>query len=67
MNQPPSDPLLVRKPKMADMLGIKERTLEKWMASRKVRFIRIGGTILFDPKDVLEDVKEFQVSAAHAR
>lgn len=68
MNQTlPPEKLLVRKPEMASMLGIGERTLENWIASRKVRYIRIGGTVLFDPKDVLEDVKAFQVSAAHGR
>lgn len=45
------------------MLGVNVRTLENWISSRKVRYIRVGGTILFDPTDVVKDLKQYEVEA----
>lgn len=37
----------------ADILGVTRRTLERWMAARKVPFVRLAaGTIRFRPCDL---------------
>ncbi len=54
---------LLRKPEMADRLSISLRTLEMWMNQRVVPFIKVRGTILFDPREVFEALKRREFKA----
>ncbi|MAS96152.1 MAG: hypothetical protein CMO55_23365 [Verrucomicrobiales bacterium] len=56
--------LLIRKSELSRRLNVSIRTIDNWMASRKIRFIRIGGTILFNPVKVLEDLEKFEIETA---
>ena len=42
----------ITKQAAADLLGIKIRTLESWMARGLVPFLRIGRTVRFDAADL---------------
>lgn len=41
-------------PEAAKALGLSPHTLRAWVRGRKVPFLKLGGRILFDPKDVEE-------------
>ena len=64
MKQLPIPPVLVRKPHMANMLSISERSLEQWMQSKIVPYIKIGGTVLFEPDEVIDSVRRFRIESA---
>lgn len=57
---------LVRIDEMARRLSVSVRTLENWIQNRRVSVIRIGGVNLFDPDQVIQDVKRFEVPALEA-
>jgi len=48
---------------MAKLISVSVRTLDRWIESRKVSYIKVGNTIRFVPDDVFEDIKRFEVTA----
>lgn len=48
---------LLRKPELSKRLAISVRTLDGWMASRRIPFIRVGKVVRFVWPDVLSALK----------
>jgi excisionase family DNA binding protein len=55
---------LLTKKQLADKLEISPRTLEAWVASRKIPFIKVGGIIRFNWSRVREALDAFEVKEA---
>ena len=45
---------ILNKPETAERLKISTRTLDQWMRSKRVPFLKIGKTVRFRWKDVLD-------------
>lgn len=43
---------LLKKPEVATRLGISESKLEKMMASRQIKFVKLGNAVRFRPEAV---------------
>jgi excisionase family DNA binding protein len=52
-----------RKGGVASYLGVCPRTVDNWMASGVVPFIRVGRIVLFDLHEVEESLNKFKVAA----
>jgi len=49
---------LLRIPAAARVLGIKEKTLRKWVWRRKITFVKVGRGIGFRPSDLREFINK---------
>jgi len=52
---------LLNKKELADKLGISPRTLDVWVAERKIPFIKVGGIIRFSWPRVRQAMDAFEV------
>jgi excisionase family DNA binding protein len=52
---------LLNKKQCADKLGISERTLNDWLSSGKIPYIRVGGIIRFSWPRICEALNAFEV------
>jgi len=43
----------------AEFLGVRPRTIERWMAARKIPFYRIGGVVRFDLSELRDSMRKF--------
>ncbi|MDA7667763.1 helix-turn-helix domain-containing protein, partial [bacterium] len=57
-NNTVTNPIYVRKSAMAKALGVSQRTLENWMATRIVPYQKIGKVVCFDPDAVKSTIAE---------
>jgi predicted DNA-binding transcriptional regulator AlpA len=55
---------LLTKKQLVEKLGISPRTLDGWMASRKIPVIKVGGIIRFNWSRVREALDAFEVKEA---
>jgi excisionase family DNA binding protein len=55
---------LLTKKQLADKLEISSRTLDTWVSSRKIPFIKVGGIIRFNWPRVREALDAFEVKEA---
>jgi excisionase family DNA binding protein len=55
---------LLNKKELADKLGISPRTLDVWVAERKIPFIKVGGIIRFSWPRVRRAMDAFEVREA---
>ena len=53
----------VREKILAELLGVSERTIRNWRASRIIPFIKVGRVILFDPEAVERALLKFERKA----
>ena len=51
-------PTLATKKEMAEAVRLSLRTLEKLEKERKIRSVRVGGRVLYDPAEVIADLKK---------
>jgi excisionase family DNA binding protein len=54
----PDDEKLLRKPEVADRLGVSPRTIETYLKLQKLPCLRIGRTVRFSWRDILEHLKK---------
>lgn len=45
---------LITKEALAEILGVKPKTVEKWVAQRVIPFVRINKTLRFDAEAVIK-------------
>jgi excisionase family DNA binding protein len=45
---------LITKEDLAEILGVKPKTVEKWVSQRVIPFVRINKTLRFDPEAVIK-------------
>ena len=53
---------LLDKRGIANFLGVSVRTIDQWMADRRLSYFKIGRTVRFRVADVLEHLKNFKVN-----
>jgi excisionase family DNA binding protein len=53
----------VREKILAELLGVSERTIRNWRASRIIPYTKIGRVILFDPEAVERALLKFERKA----
>lgn len=46
---------LITKEALAELIGVKPKTVEKWVAQRVIPFVRINKTLRFDPEAVIRE------------
>ena len=49
---------LLRSADAARVLGISKRTLSRWCAEHSVPHYKVGGTLLFDERELMEWVRD---------
>jgi excisionase family DNA binding protein len=54
----------VREKVIAGLLGVSERTVRNWRASRIIPYTKIGRVILFDPESVERALLKFERRAS---
>jgi excisionase family DNA binding protein len=54
----------VREKVIAELLGVSERTVRNWRASRIIPFTKVGRVILFDPEAVERALLKFERKAS---
>jgi excisionase family DNA binding protein len=54
----------VREKILAELLGVSERTVRNWRASRIIPYTKIGRVILFDPEGVERALLKFERKAS---
>jgi excisionase family DNA binding protein len=54
----------VREKVIAELLGISERTVRNWRASRIIPYTKVGRIILFDPEAVERALLKFERKAS---
>jgi len=60
----PADEIFWTKPELARTVRRSERTIENWMRSGRIPFLRVGlRTVLFEKVAVLASLKKFQIEA----
>ena len=45
---------LITKEALAELIGVKPKTVESWVAQRVIPFVRINKTLRFDPEEVIK-------------
>lgn len=53
---------LLRKRELAEKLAISKRTLDVWMHSGRIPFLKVGRSVRFRWSDVLEKLSEYRVN-----
>ena len=53
---------LLNKRGLAVKLGISKRTVDLWMHQRRLPFLKVGKTVRFRWRDVLEKLSQFRVN-----
>ena len=53
-----TDEKLVSKARLAELLGVSQRTIEVWRRAKVIRAIKIKNIVRFDPDDVVKQLKE---------
>jgi len=53
-----TEPLNVKE--VADLLGVAESTILRWVRNREVPAVRIADTIRFDPQSLADKLESFQ-------
>ena len=53
---------LLRKPELAKKLSISKRTLDAWMKKGRVPFLKVGKSVRFRLRDVLEKLNAYRVN-----
>jgi len=61
-NTPVGDGELLNKHELAPKLRISKRTVDLWMRQGRLPFIKVGKTVRFRWRDVLEKLNEFRVN-----
>ena len=54
----------VREKVIAELLGVSERTVRNWRASRIIPYTKVGRVILFDPESVERALLKFERRAS---
>jgi len=54
----PTEPLLLRKREVVQLLGISPRSLDRLIARGQLHRVRLGGSVRFRPQDVRELVEQ---------
>ena len=54
----------VREKVIAELLGVSERTVRNWRASRIIPYTKVGRIILFDPESVERALLKFERRAS---
>jgi len=54
------DSLFLKKPQVAAMFQVSERTIESWVRDGILPAIRLGHSIRFDRENVIKQVRELQ-------
>jgi excisionase family DNA binding protein len=54
----------VREKVIAELLGVSERTIRNWRASRIIPYTKVGRIILFDPESVERALLKFERRAS---
>ena len=54
---------MLRKKDIAEKYKVSARTVNEWMKSKKVPYMKIGGSVRFDPDDVDVAIRKFTVRA----
>ena len=58
---------LVTSPQLAKLTKFSTRTISGWIATKKVRFIKIGASVRFHVPSVMEDLAKFTVQPVTTR
>lgn len=54
----------VKKRALAKEVGVSLRTIDSWMAERKIPYLKVGGVVRFNPEAVWKALGRFEVRAA---